>query len=153
MPQTLDNEQGQLTADLQRFSCLTCRQRKVKCDRRNPCANCTKTATQCSFIPPVRGKRVRRIAPKEGLHAKLRRYEAMVKSYEAKIKLSDNGNVSDVETPSEPDTAITDITDDAESCANGPNGPSAFNGTKTRLISKNGSARYFDRYVYSCSKS
>ncbi|CAO2656321.1 Nn.00g051240.m01.CDS01 [Neocucurbitaria sp. VM-36] len=31
-------------------SCLECRRRKLKCDKGNPCANCTKISRQCVFI-------------------------------------------------------------------------------------------------------
>lgn len=146
---------GPNATDLKRFSCLTCRQRKVKCDRRNPCSNCTRAATQCSFIPPVRGKPKRRSTPKEGLHAKLRRYEEMLKSYGAEIEPSDhdNKNVSDVETVSEPDGQM--VITDAESPGMSGGNPFAFDETKIKLINKNGSSRYFDKYVSSvaCSKA
>jgi hypothetical protein len=31
-------------------SCLECRRRKLKCDKGQPCANCTKNSRQCVFI-------------------------------------------------------------------------------------------------------
>lgn len=65
---------------LQRFSCLLCRQRKVKCDRRDPCCNCARANQECSFVAPIRGKRKRTKPVQEGLHAKLRRYEEILKS-------------------------------------------------------------------------
>lgn len=72
---------------LRQFSCLICRQRKVKCDRHEPCANCVKAETRCTFVAPVRGKRQKKSQNKklkpvrEGLHAKLRRYERMLEKY------------------------------------------------------------------------
>ncbi|KAF2704214.1 hypothetical protein K504DRAFT_507227 [Pleomassaria siparia CBS 279.74] len=33
-------------------SCLECRRRKLKCDKQQPCTNCTKSARQCVFIAP-----------------------------------------------------------------------------------------------------
>ncbi|KAJ5195353.1 C6 transcription factor [Penicillium cinerascens] len=76
---------------LQRFSCLACRQRKVKCDRRDPCSHCIKASRECSFVVPVRGKRKSTKPVKEGLHARARRYEEMLKSYGAKIEPRGNG--------------------------------------------------------------
>lgn len=32
-------------------SCLSCRNRKVKCDRQHPCSNCDRAGTQCTFPP------------------------------------------------------------------------------------------------------
>ena len=135
------------TPDLKMFSCLPCRQRKVKCDRQNPCSQCTRAARQCSFIAPVRGKPRKRSAPKEGLHAKLRRYEEMLKSYGADIEPSDHadGNVSDEgEVPEQEDRVAAE--EDRSSKMSGC--PFMFNETKTKLISKNGSSRYFDTYVF-----
>ncbi|KAI0423587.1 hypothetical protein F5Y09DRAFT_209519 [Xylaria sp. FL1042] len=31
------------------LSCLTCRRRKIKCDRANPCARCVSTKTRCTY--------------------------------------------------------------------------------------------------------
>lgn len=33
-------------------SCLECRRRKLKCDKGQPCSNCTKLARPCVFIAP-----------------------------------------------------------------------------------------------------
>ncbi|RDL34315.1 uncharacterized protein BP5553_07443 [Venustampulla echinocandica] len=103
-------------ADLKSYSCLTCRQRKIKCDRHNPCSNCIKATWQCSFIPPVRGKRKRTKPPKEGLHAKVRRYEKLLKSYGAKVEPSRYDGDSDSETVgtvSQPDADMSDEEDAA----------------------------------------
>ncbi|KAF3063954.1 putative C6 transcription factor [Daldinia childiae] len=92
--------------DLKSYSCMICRQRKVKCDRRNPCSNCVKAEKQCSFVAPVRGKRKRTKLPKESLHAKLKRFEELLKSYGAKIEPSDDLDDSDSESISHPDDEI-----------------------------------------------
>ncbi|OAQ96455.1 hypothetical protein LLEC1_00984 [Akanthomyces lecanii] len=65
---------------LQTFSCLVCRQRKVRCDHAQPCSNCKRAKIDCEYVAPVRGKRKRSSAPRETLHAKLRRYEDMLKT-------------------------------------------------------------------------
>ena len=137
-------EQPRPDADLKSYSCLTCRQRKVKCDRHNPCSNCVKAARQCSFIPPVRGKRKRTKAPKEGLHAKLRRYEELLKSYGAKIEPSEYDGDSDSETVSQPDAGMTE---DADPRSKTSPGSFVLEEMKPRLIDKEGSSRYFDRYA------
>jgi len=65
-------------------SCVTCRRRKVKCDKQVPCSNCTKAHTQCVFPAPGRASR----RPREGakpvsereaqLLKRLRRLEGVV---------------------------------------------------------------------------
>jgi hypothetical protein len=127
--------------DLKSYSCLTCRQRKIKCDRHNPCSNCVKAARQCSFIPPVRGKRKRTKAPKEGLHAKLRRYEELLKSYGAKIEPSEYDGDSDSETLGKVSQPDVDMTEDEDEDAE-------FRSRTDRgSFSKEGSSRDFERYA------
>ncbi|KAL7623184.1 hypothetical protein AAE478_006865 [Parahypoxylon ruwenzoriense] len=48
-------------AQLQPYSCLQCKYRKVKCDRVDPCANCRKAGAGCVYRapPPPRGRRKR----------------------------------------------------------------------------------------------
>lgn len=67
------------------WNCINCRRRKVRCDRRHPCAPCSKHKTECTF--PVSGRLPRRardaINPgaqkkQTELLGRLRRLEAMV---------------------------------------------------------------------------
>ena len=142
MPQTLMAEQLGSDADLKPHSCLPCRQRKVKCDRHTPCSNCMKAGKQCSFIPPVRGKRKRTKLPKEGLHAKLRRYEELLRSYGANIELSETGgDDTDLEAGSQVDVEM------AEDTRSESRGEIASIAPEERFVTKDGSSRYFDRYV------
>lgn len=44
----------------QKYSCVICSQRKVRCDRNDPCGGCVKAHAQCVYVapqPPRRGKR------------------------------------------------------------------------------------------------
>lgn len=157
---------------LKRFSCLTCRQRKVKCDRRDPCSNCVKAARECSFVPPVRGKRRRTKPAKEGLHARVRRYEEMLKSFGAKIDPAEMGSYggsgglgaeSDEEEDDEDDDedGTGDGTGDdhgdgasvsqaGPDAGNRPPSPRAYPTREplhTRLINGKDSTRYVDSYV------
>lgn len=63
-------------------SCVTCRKRKVKCDRLYPCTNCNKAHIECVFPAPGRAPRKPR-KPGEGrdkeLLERLRRLEGVVK--------------------------------------------------------------------------
>ena len=65
--------------------CVLCQQRKVRCDRNEPCANCTRAGIACipaSTLPPK--KRKRRF-PEAELLARLRRYEHHLQSFGADI--------------------------------------------------------------------
>ena len=68
------------------WSCVNCRRRKVRCDRRHPCASCAKNKSECVFPSsgriPRRGRDAsypRPLAKKQAeLVGRLRRLEAMV---------------------------------------------------------------------------
>jgi Fungal Zn(2)-Cys(6) binuclear cluster domain len=142
MPQTLMAEQSgpDLDPTKKSYSCLICRRRKVKCDRRNPCSNCVKAAQQCSFLAPLRGRRKRTKPPKEGLHAKLKRYEELLKSYGAKIEPSEyDDDDSDSASMSRPDVEDDDMQNKVDGIS------FALEGIRPRLIDKEGSSRYVDR--------
>ena len=69
--------------DLKTWSCINCRRRKVRCDRRYPCAPCSKNQADCVF--PVSGRVPRRnrdpnyaAQKRSELVGRLRRLEAMV---------------------------------------------------------------------------
>ncbi|KAL9031682.1 MAG: hypothetical protein Q9196_000315 [Gyalolechia fulgens] len=59
-------------------SCVTCRKRKVRCDKRHPCSNCNKAAIECVFPGPGRAPRRSRKPPDAELLARLRRLEGVV---------------------------------------------------------------------------
>lgn len=60
------------------LACVLCQQRKVKCDRKFPCANCIKFRTQCVPATLVRPRRRRRF-PERALLERLRDYEALLR--------------------------------------------------------------------------
>ncbi|CAD6573380.1 MAG: hypothetical protein ASARMPRED_006024 [Alectoria sarmentosa] len=68
------------SAGLNARSCTTCRKRKVKCDKRHPCSNCTRAGIECIFPGPGRAPRRSRKPPDTELLARLRRLEGVVQS-------------------------------------------------------------------------
>lgn len=62
------------------LACMLCHQRKIKCDRRFPCANCQKTNAQCipaALLPRQRRRRF----PESELLDRLRRYEDLLRKH------------------------------------------------------------------------
>lgn len=75
------------------WSCITCRRRKVRCDRRDPCSNCVKNQVECHF--PVTGRLPRRRDPtawksptekQAELLDRLRRLESLVTELAAQVE-------------------------------------------------------------------
>lgn len=63
-------------------SCVTCRKRKVKCDKTHPCANCNRAHIECVFPSPGRAPRKKRKfvdGKDKELLERLRRLEGVVK--------------------------------------------------------------------------
>jgi hypothetical protein len=141
MPQTAVIGRPGLPGCPESFSCFPCRQRKVKCDRGNPCSNCTKGTQKCSYIAPVRGKRRRTKPAKEGLHAKLKRYEQLLESCGVKPEQPINGQDSDQETASEADV---EMVKDSESPIKSPPPGVLFDESKSSLVTQDGSSIYFE---------
>jgi hypothetical protein len=74
-------------------SCITCRRRKVKCDKQVPCSNCTKAGSECIFPAPGRAPRRPRQAGKVvserevELLKRLRRLEGVVEELSGQVEL------------------------------------------------------------------
>ena len=59
-------------------SCITCRRRKVKCDKLPRCTNCQKANIECVYPAPGRAPRKPRKAPDSELMERLRKLEGVV---------------------------------------------------------------------------
>lgn len=59
------------------LACVLCQQRKVKCDRKFPCAHCTKAGAICVPATNV-GRQRRRRFPERQLLDQLRQYEKLL---------------------------------------------------------------------------
>lgn len=67
-------------------SCVTCRKRKVKCDKKQPCSNCVRAKIECVFPSPGRAPRKSRKPPDGELMERLRRLEGVVQSLNAQVE-------------------------------------------------------------------
>ncbi|RWA14308.1 hypothetical protein EKO27_g779 [Xylaria grammica] len=59
---TTNSQTAQLAQPTHLRSCVLCRQRKVKCDRRQPCSNCIRAGANCVH-PPGAGRAAKRPRP------------------------------------------------------------------------------------------
>ncbi|WEW58877.1 hypothetical protein PRK78_004345 [Emydomyces testavorans] len=67
-------------AQLNIRSCVTCRRRKVRCNKLHPCSNCLKAKVDCVFPGPGRAPRKPKKATETELLARLKTLEAIVKN-------------------------------------------------------------------------
>jgi hypothetical protein len=83
-------------------ACKLCQSRKVKCDREEPCGNCSKARMECLYIAPNPPKRRKRKAQDHDLLAKVQRYESILKCHG--IALEESPGDEDVQEAVEPHT-------------------------------------------------
>ncbi|KAI0602095.1 hypothetical protein F4775DRAFT_538255 [Biscogniauxia sp. FL1348] len=60
------------------LACILCQQRKVRCDRKFPCANCVRSRVQC-MPATLAPRRRRRAFPERELLARVRHYESLLR--------------------------------------------------------------------------
>lgn len=85
-------------------SCVTCRRRKVRCNKRTPCSNCTKAGVECIFPPPGRAPRKSKRPPDAELLSRLRRLEGVIEHLSGKNGESGGGSTSSI-SPTQPTPA------------------------------------------------
>jgi Fungal Zn(2)-Cys(6) binuclear cluster domain len=75
------------SAPLSQRSCVTCRRRKVRCDKIHPsCTNCNKAGIECVFPGPGRAKRKSRKPQDAELLARLKKLEGVIQSLGAQVE-------------------------------------------------------------------
>ncbi|PGH02622.1 hypothetical protein GX51_04505 [Blastomyces parvus] len=73
------------------YSCVLCYQRKVKCDRHDPCSACVKAGASCMFRAPPAPRRRKKNSPESALLSRLKRYEEILRSHGIDFDGAQNG--------------------------------------------------------------
>ncbi|KAF5027461.1 hypothetical protein F66182_422 [Fusarium sp. NRRL 66182] len=66
-------------------SCVLCQQRKVRCDKNKPCANCVKARVECRVIPPQPPRRRKKRLQEKDLIDRLKKYENLLAEHGVKV--------------------------------------------------------------------
>ncbi|KAG5948485.1 hypothetical protein E4U53_006260 [Claviceps sorghi] len=91
-------------------SCVLCQQRKVRCDKKKPCAGCVKIGVDCKVVAPQPPRRRKKRLQYKDLVARLRGYEKLLT--ENGIKYDAIGQVSRSESTHHED--VDDLENDLE---------------------------------------
>jgi hypothetical protein len=75
---------------IQKNSCVICAQRKVRCDKLNPCSNCSKSQSECVYRAPAVSQRHRKRPADEDIHSKISEYEGLLRKNNIKFQPLDN---------------------------------------------------------------
>lgn len=62
-------------------SCVLCQQRKVRCDKNKPCANCVKAKAECRVVPPQPRRRRKKRLQERDLVERLKKYEGLLSEH------------------------------------------------------------------------
>lgn len=62
-------------------SCVLCQQRKVRCDKNKPCANCVKAKVECRVVPPQPPRRRKKRLQERDLFERLKNYESLLSEH------------------------------------------------------------------------
>lgn len=66
-------------------SCVLCQQRKVRCDKNKPCANCVKAKVECRVVPPQPPRRRKKRLQEKDLIDRLKKYEMLLAEHGVKV--------------------------------------------------------------------
>lgn len=143
-------------------SCVTCRKRKVKCDKTHPCNNCNRAHIECVFPAPGRAPRKARKAGEgrdKELLDRLRRLEGVVKGLGVEVpaeKDTTEGSSKEAESPVGDQARARAGSGEASDVVNAPNGaslhaekaqiPDQEFRDKTKWIEENKSGRFENRF-------
>jgi hypothetical protein len=84
------------------LACIFCQQRKVKCDRQNPCASCTKARVTCTYRTRRAPRRHQSRATEVSLRARLGRLEELLKTAVARNEELETDQLEDDDTSQPP---------------------------------------------------
>jgi len=129
------------------FSCIRCFERKVKCDKENPCSNCVKSRVECVFRVPPAPRRRKKRPQEEILLARLRQCEDLLRSKGIEVDTSESpvqasAPSRDTTLPS-PDTGLS---------GDRPTGPVVFfpgpDARTGQLIVDHGKSRFIENNLW-----
>jgi len=106
------------------WNCVSCRRRKLRCDRRHPCAPCTKSNIDCIFPVsgriPSRSRLGDRAAQKQvELVGRLRRLEAMVGGLSSQVESAAGMTSNDLPLPGSNGATSVTSSEQSSSILNG----------------------------------
>ena len=91
---SLHHNSNAMIPSVQRHSCVSCAGRKVRCDRRKPCSNCSRRRSECVYESPAHSQRHRPRPSSDALLSKISEYESILRKNSIKFQPLDNQWIS-----------------------------------------------------------
>ena len=130
------------------YSCVRCSNRKVKCDRQNPCTACVKHNAQCIFRPHQPSQKRSKRFEHDTRNDRLKRYEALLT--EAGIDLertSENHPAKQHHTPGSVGGGVAGTLTQLPTPASTTSEDRSL--TKTQIVHGEGRQKFVDKYAIS----
>lgn len=134
---------------LKAHACVLCQRRKVKCDRRQPCATCAKAWLACEYREPLPPRRRKKKDSETTLAARVRHYEHALQKAGIDVSSIDAEEPLRMNTRNTVEAASirnTPVSRDNHSIISTENSPGQGPG---RLVSRKGRSLYLDKCVKS----
>ena len=131
MPASAPSPSSQSWKQQRVLACVRCQQRKVKCDRKFPCANCTASHVLCVPATVTPRTRRKRRFPERALLERLRNYEDLLRQNNVKFDPLHSDAVGDKQSP---DTQVDDNSDDEQPAVMGNDSPSPAVSIKSEKV-------------------
>jgi hypothetical protein len=148
-PNSPDSFGVQATRVLKEFSCILCKQRKIRCDRQAPCSACVRAHAQCVRQSPAPPRRRRKKKDSDlNLEAKIERYEKLLREY--RVAVPDPESEGDGDSPTRAQAIESTIESYRNSAAESDKRTKplrALDIERGKMITENGRSRYFERYA------
>ncbi|THC93807.1 hypothetical protein EYZ11_006725 [Aspergillus tanneri] len=135
-------------------SCVTCRRRKVRCNKRCPCSNCARAGVECIFPPPGRAPRKSKRPQDAELLLRLRRLEGVIEHLSDKNATAAQSVPSPPQQPNEPLTDNPPPAQEGQGCPFSnidplkPVGPRNLEHEFGRLVIEEGRSRYVSNRLW-----
>jgi len=109
-PRTISDSHNTRRRSQRVLACVLCQQRKVKCDRKFPCANCLRLQKEC--IPAtVTPRRSRRRYPERDLLERIRKYETLLRKNDIEFRAFQSEAEANESSPVSPMAESDDVSD------------------------------------------
>jgi hypothetical protein len=102
-------------------SCVLCQQRKVRCDKNKPCANCVKAKVECRVVPPQPPRRRKKRLQEKDLIDRLKKYESLLAEHGVKVDAIGH----ELRPDGPPADDVEDLQDDFEGLKTSPEASSS----------------------------
>ncbi|RFU36297.1 hypothetical protein B7463_g94, partial [Scytalidium lignicola] len=119
-------------------SCITCHQRKIRCDKKSPCLNCVRADVLCCYPTPQQNRARPHRTTIADVAARVARLERTVKAIE--------NSTSSAPSPTQPDGSYPMSTDDDDGQESRVEGSSP---SRELLVQDGSKSQYFNEFILS----